>query len=222
VFPAGPAQAELYPADSGPRSADREPARPLPSFPPRRLAPSPPRSYTLPPPVPFPPETGAAAAWGLVAYLLGSVSFGLLVARPAGVDLRSVGSGNVGATNVRRALGRGPARLVLGLDALKGFAPVAAGAYIWGPSSPVPAAGGFAAAFGHCFPLWHGFRGGKAAATGAGALLAATPPAGLAAITSYLVLRRTSRRASVGSLAGSWWAPRSRRLCCPSTTPGCP
>jgi len=154
-------------------------------------------------PVAFPSETGVVVAWALLAYLLGSISFGLLLARRAGVDLRSTGSGNVGATNVRRALGRGPARLVLGLDALKGFVPVAAGALVWGPSSPVPAAGGVAAAVGHCFPVWHGFRGGKAAATGAGALLAAVPLAGLEAMVTYLLLRRASGRASVGSLAGS-------------------
>jgi acyl phosphate:glycerol-3-phosphate acyltransferase len=139
----------------------------------------------------------------LLAYLLGSIGTGLLLARRRGVDLRSIGSGNIGATNVGRALGKGTGRLVLVLDALKGFVPALLARLMLGPADPWTAATGFAAAFGHCFPVWHGFRGGKGAATAAGVLLAVVPPAGVLAGLTFFGLRKASRRASVGSLGGA-------------------
>jgi glycerol-3-phosphate acyltransferase PlsY len=144
-----------------------------------------------------------AAALVLGAYLLGSVSFGLLLARARGVDLRTVGSGNVGATNAGRALGRPFGRLVLTLDALKGAVPVSIAALCYGPAAWPTAAAGVAAVVGHLWPLWHGLRGGKGAATGLGVVLAARPVAGLLAAATYLVLSRATRRASVGSLGGA-------------------
>jgi len=98
----------------------------------------------------------------LASYLAGSVPFGLLVARvAAGKDVRTVGSGNIGATNVARAAGRAAAAVTLLLDALKGLLPAAiAGRTLAEPWAP--AACGVAAVIGHCYPVWLRFRGGKA------------------------------------------------------------
>lgn len=136
-------------------------------------------------------------------YLLGSISAGLQLARRRGVDLRQVGSGNVGATNVGRAMGKRAYYVVLGLDGLKGLVPTLAARLALGAEDPIVAATGMATALGHCYPIWHGFRGGKGAATAAGALLATTPWAGLVAAGTFYVLKKTSRRASVGSLGGA-------------------
>ncbi len=143
------------------------------------------------------------AALVLAAYLLGSISFGLIVAQKRGVDLRSVGSGNTGATNVGRAIGKREGRIVLVLDVAKGLAPALAAAMWLGSASPWTAATAAAAVAGHCWPVWHGFRGGKGAATAAGAMLVLCWPAGLAAIATYLAAKRWTRKVSVGSLAGA-------------------
>ncbi len=137
------------------------------------------------------------------AYLLGSVCFGLVAARRHGVDLRAVGSGNVGATNVGRVLGKGTGRVVLLLDALKGFAPALGAHALFGRGDFWTAATGFAAAFGHCYPIWFRFRGGKAAATAAGVLLGAVPIVGAFVAVTYVLAKKLTNRASVGSLAGS-------------------
>lgn len=139
----------------------------------------------------------------LFGYLLGSISFALIASKRAGVDLRTEGSGNPGATNVGRVLGKRTGRVVLALDLAKGAVPAALALWLLGASSPWTAATGAAAVAGHCFPIWHGFRGGKGAATAAGVLLAIVPVAGLAAAATYLVMKRVSRRASVGSLLGA-------------------
>lgn len=137
------------------------------------------------------------------AYLLGSISFGLIAARRAGVDLRGEGSGNVGATNVGRVLGKRTGRLVLALDAAKGALPALTAWGLLGLDHPWTAATGAAAVVGHCFPIWHRLRGGKGAATSAGVMLALVWPAGLTAIVLYVVLKKVTRRASVGSLVGA-------------------
>jgi glycerol-3-phosphate acyltransferase PlsY len=137
------------------------------------------------------------------AYLLGSISFGLVVAARHGVDLRAVGSGNVGATNVGRALGRRAMALVLVLDALKGLVPVLVARLWLGPDDPWTAGVAVAAVIGHCVPVWHRFRGGKGAATAAGVMLALVPWAGLAFAVTYALLRKVTRRSSVGSLSGA-------------------
>ncbi len=139
----------------------------------------------------------------VVGYLLGSVSFGLIAAKRAGEDIRGSGSGNIGATNVGRVLGKKTGRVVLLLDALKGFAPVMGARLILGPDDGFTAATGVAAVLGHLAPIWHGFRGGKGAATSAGVLLAAVPWAGAAGALGYLLGKKVTRRASVGSLLGS-------------------
>ena len=139
----------------------------------------------------------------LAGYLIGSISFGLLTARRHGQDLRGQGSGNTGATNVGRVLGRRLGRRVLVLDAAKGALPTLVAVFSFGPSDPVAALTGLATIVGHCFPLWHGFRGGKGAATAAGVMLALYPPAGLGALLVYLLAKRLTGRASVGSLLGA-------------------
>ncbi|KPK14546.1 MAG: hypothetical protein AMJ62_13070 [Myxococcales bacterium SG8_38] len=139
----------------------------------------------------------------VAAYLVGSISFGLIVASKQGIDLRSIGSGNVGATNVGRALGRGTGRRVLVLDLLKGFVPVALARWSFDLSWPWITMVGIAAVVGHCFPIWHGLRGGKGAATAAGVLLAAVPAIGIATFATWLAVKKTSRRASVASLAAA-------------------
>ena len=138
-----------------------------------------------------------------VAYLLGAVSFALLVARRRGVDLRSVGSGNAGATNVSRTVGRVEGRWVLLLDACKGALPVAVARVALGDDDAWVAAVGVAAVLGHCWPVWHGWRGGKGAATGVGVMFAAVPLAGALALAAYASLRTWTGRASVGSLSGA-------------------
>lgn len=137
----------------------------------------------------------------VAAYLIGSVSFALLAADRHGIDLRHAGSGNPGATNVGRVIGRAEGRRVLVLDALKGALPtlLAIAVVGRGPAAVV----GVAAVLGHCHPIWHRLEGGKGAATAAGVMLVLSPIAGLAAIVTYLVFKRISRRASVGSLAGT-------------------
>ena len=133
------------------------------------------------------------------SYLAGSVPFGLLVARAAaGKDVRTVGSGNIGATNVARAAGKGAAVATLMLDAAKGLVPVLLAR---GPAW-LPAVCAVSAVLGHCFPVWLRFHGGKGVATGLGASLALAPEAALAGAVVWVVLFKLSRISSVGSLVG--------------------
>lgn len=145
------------------------------------------------------------AAYSLGAYFLGSISFGLLAARRQGVDLRAIGSGNTGATNVARALGKKTGRVVLLLDLVKGLVPVLAVSFLSKGSDRdwSIAAVGLSAVIGHIFPIWHQFRGGKGAATGLGVLLGAIPIAGLLAMAAFWVGRRVSGYTSVGSIVAS-------------------
>lgn len=136
------------------------------------------------------------------AYLSGSVCFGLLAAKRAGVDLRAIGSGNVGATNVGRALGGRTARIVLFLDAAKGALPVGASVWLLGRLDPFTAGAALAAVVGHCYPLYFGFRGGKGVATAAGVVAVLQPIALGAGLAAFLILRQVSGKTSVGSLGG--------------------
>lgn len=138
----------------------------------------------------------------LAAYLLGSISFALIAAARAGVDLRIEGSGNPGATNVGRVLGKRTGRVVLVLDLAKGALPAGV-AWALGVGGSWSAVVGVAAVAGHCFPIWHGFRGGKGAATAAGVMLVLAPLGGVAAVLTYVIAKRLSKRASVGSLLGA-------------------
>jgi acyl phosphate:glycerol-3-phosphate acyltransferase len=132
------------------------------------------------------------------AYLSGTIPTGLLVARARGVDIRTVGSGNIGATNVARALGKKWGAFVLVLDALKGFAPVMLAA----PRVPEPwlAAVGIAAILGHVFPVWLRFRGGKGVATALGVFIALAPIAAACGVVVYAGVYAATRISSVGSL----------------------
>ena len=137
------------------------------------------------------------------AYLCGSIPFGLLITRAAsGKDVREVGSGNIGATNVARAAGKTAAIATLVLDAEKGLLPVLAAAR-FGPAGPLLApACAVAAVAGHCFPVWLRFRGGKGVATGLGVSLALAPWAALAGGVTWLTFYALLRISSVGSLGG--------------------
>ncbi len=136
----------------------------------------------------------------LLGYLLGSVPWGLLLTRAAGLgDIRAIGSGNIGATNVLRTGSKGLAAATLALDALKGAAALLIAGAVWGESAGLAA--GFGAMLGHAFPVWLGFRGGKGVATGAGVLLAASWWLGLAALLVWLATAALTRMSSAGALA---------------------
>jgi acyl phosphate:glycerol-3-phosphate acyltransferase len=145
----------------------------------------------------------AALCLGL-AYLLGSIPFGLLVARAvAGVDVRRQGSGNIGASNVARAVGRGPGAVVLALDAAKGALAVAL-AWLLAPDWPaLHALSGLVAVLGHIAPVWLGFRGGKGVATALGVLALLVPEAALAGLLVWLLAVAVWRKSSLGSLLGA-------------------
>ncbi len=146
----------------------------------------------------------ALAALPTLGYLLGSIPTGYLVARAVrGVDVRAVGSGNVGATNVARAAGVRPALLVLVLDAGKGaLAVLLAGALV--PGAPlVQALAGLGAFLGHVAPVWLGFRGGKGVATALGVLAVLVPAAALAGVLAYALVFLWTRISSLGSLTAT-------------------
>jgi glycerol-3-phosphate acyltransferase PlsY len=144
-----------------------------------------------------------AIALALAAYLLGSIPFGMVLARAKGVDLRKVGSGNIGATNVARAMGKGWAVVVLLADAAKGFVPVWAGQR-WALPPTAVAVAGFAAIVGHMFTVFLRGRGGKGVATSLGVALALSPLAALIGFGVYVVLYAATRLSSLGSLCGVW------------------
>lgn len=145
----------------------------------------------------------------LISYLLGAVPFGYLVARARGVDIIKQGSGNIGATNVGRVLGRPFGILVFLLDFAKGAAPVAL-AELWTAGHPLdlppdslPVAAGVAAFLGHLFPIYLRFHGGKGVATAAGAVCVLLPEAALAALLTWLVAVLASRYVSLASLTAA-------------------
>jgi len=144
-------------------------------------------------------------AWILcaAAYLAGSIPFGMVLARAKGIDLRQVGSGNIGATNVARAMGKGWAVAVLAADAAKGFVPVWLGRRLGLPTWAVAAAGG-GAIVGHMFTVFLRGRGGKGVATSLGVALALSPIAALIGFGAYVVVFATTRLSSLGSLLGVW------------------
>ncbi len=143
------------------------------------------------------------------AYLLGAVPFGLILSRAvAGVDVREVGSGNIGATNVSRAAGKGIGVLTLVLDAAKGAIPVFLTVGVLLPEGAADidfwaAAAGVAAFAGHVFPVWLRFRGGKGVATALGVFLVLSPWGALAAVVAFAAVVAATRYVSLGSLAGA-------------------
>lgn len=140
--------------------------------------------------------------WAVVAivagYLIGSADFGVIVPRLLGVDIYDVGSGNPGTTNVLRSMGKVAAAVVLLGDMAKGLAAAALGDVIG--SDALGFAAGLAAVAGHCFPVWHRFRGGKGVATTGGMALWMQPILGGALILGWALLVMAFRRASVASL----------------------
>ena len=138
------------------------------------------------------------AAVVIVSYLVGSVSFGIIVSSLRGIDIRSVGSGNTGTSNILRALGKRDAALVLLGDALKGAGAAAIGTlWVGGDFGWVAL---FAAVVGHSFPVWHGFRGGKSVATAIGGIAYLVPWAGAILAVLWIVVLLVWKTASIGSL----------------------
>jgi acyl phosphate:glycerol-3-phosphate acyltransferase len=136
-----------------------------------------------------------------LGYLLGSIPFGLLLAKLAGLgDLRQIGSGNIGATNVLRTGNKGLAALTLLLDLLKGTAAVWVG-WHFGPYAAMAA--GLGAFLGHLFPVWLGFRGGKGVATYIGVLLGLYWPAAAAFCAIWLIVAFATRYSSLAALVAS-------------------
>jgi glycerol-3-phosphate acyltransferase PlsY len=142
-----------------------------------------------------------------LGYLLGSIPFGLLLTKLSGLgDIRSIGSGNIGATNVLRTGRKGLAAATLVLDGLKGAAAVLI-ARAWLDDQDTALLAGLAAVLGHLFPVWLRFKGGKGVATGLGVLIAAAWPIGLAACAVWLVVAAISRFSSLAALAAFASAP---------------
>jgi glycerol-3-phosphate acyltransferase PlsY len=153
----------------------------------------------------------------LAAYLLGSIPFGLLFARLfAKKDIREVGSGNIGATNVMRVAGLLPGILTLAVDAGKGALAVLLMAHFTQHDAKSMMLAAIFALLGHCYPLWLRFKGGKGIATGLGVFTALCPFAGIGSLAIFIVVVLTWRFASLGSIAAAasmpllvylFWAP---------------
>jgi len=142
----------------------------------------------------------------LFGYLCGTIPFGLLLTKWAGLgDVRQIGSGNIGATNVLRTGNKTVAALTLLLDALKGAVPVLAMSWIYGSEAGILA--GLAAFFGHLFPLWLGFKGGKGVATNIGVLFGLFWPLGLLFLAVWLAMAFLFRRSSLAALSASMLTP---------------
>jgi glycerol-3-phosphate acyltransferase PlsY len=137
----------------------------------------------------------------IIGYLLGSIPWGLLLTKACGYgDIRAIGSGSIGATNVLRTGNKALAAATLALDLLKGLVAVWIGA-VWGPDAALAAAG--AVVLGHIFPVWLGFRGGKGVATALGVLLALAWPVALAALVLWLAVAVLFRYSSLAALVAT-------------------
>jgi len=148
----------------------------------------------------------ADVAYILLGYLFGSIPFGLLLTKAAGKgDIRNIGSGNIGATNVLRTGSKGLAAATLLFDALKGAVAVLLAARFGGGEAVMWA--GIGAVLGHTFPVWLRFNGGKGAATSYGVLIAAAWPVGLAAGAVWLLVAALARMSSLAALASFAAAP---------------
>ncbi len=155
----------------------------------------------------FIPVTFIPAIWIVAAYLLGSIAFGILISKLYGLpDPRSVGSGNIGATNVARSGKKSAALLTLLGDAFKGWFPVwlalQSGMVMW-----LISAVGLAVFFGHLYPIYHRFKGGKGVATALGVMLAISPTLALAAFVTWIVVFAISRYSSLAAIVAAALAP---------------
>jgi len=135
------------------------------------------------------------------AFLLGSIPFGLLFTRASGIDITKQGSGNIGATNVLRTVGKGAAFLTLASDLLKGTSAVAI-ASLMGASTSMLGVVTVTVVLGHDFSIFRGFRGGKGVATSIGAVLLYTPLAALVTVLLWLCIVAISRISALGALVG--------------------
>ncbi|MFZ8879123.1 MAG: glycerol-3-phosphate 1-O-acyltransferase PlsY [Paracoccaceae bacterium] len=146
------------------------------------------------------------AQWGVIGYLLGSIPFGVLISGIMGLgDLRKIGSGNIGATNVLRTGNKFAAAATLILDGGKGVVAVLIAMTFAAPDAAQLAA--LAAFAGHCFPIWLQFKGGKGVATFLGILLAIAWPVGVAACLTWLVTAFALRISSLSALVAALLAP---------------
>ncbi|AAC06869.1 glycerol-3-phosphate 1-O-acyltransferase PlsY [Aquifex aeolicus] len=139
----------------------------------------------------------------IFAYLLGSITFGEVIAKLKGVDLRNVGSGNVGATNVTRALGKKYGVLVFFLDFLKGFIPALIAVKSFGIDSWVLTFTGLASVLGHMYPVFFGFKGGKGVATALGVVFAVSPSVALFSFLVWLGIFLWKRYVSLASITAT-------------------
>jgi acyl phosphate:glycerol-3-phosphate acyltransferase len=152
----------------------------------------------------------APVATAVLGYLLGSIPFGVILTRAAGAgDLRQIGSGNIGATNVLRTGRKGLAAATLLLDMAKGFAAVALTGWLFPGQEVIAAAAAF---LGHCYPVWLGFKGGKGVATLMGIVLALSWPSGLVYAAVWLGLLAFLRISSVSGMTAAVSAPVSAAL----------
>ncbi|MCS0496649.1 glycerol-3-phosphate 1-O-acyltransferase PlsY [Ancylobacter mangrovi] len=148
----------------------------------------------------LPPMSSYAAL--LLGYLLGAIPFGLIITRLAGTkDIRSIGSGNIGATNVLRTGRKGLAAITLLCDALKGTVAVLLAGWLFGAADTLPAALG--AFLGHVFPVWLGFKGGKGVATFLGVTIALAWQAAIVFAASWLTVAFVTRYSSLSALVAS-------------------
>lgn len=145
------------------------------------------------------PKRMILAALLVASYLLGAVPFGVLIARTQGVDITAVGSGNIGATNTLRALGKKAGLIVFALDLLKGMIPAMAAGAIFGSKEAAGLAGTFAI-LGHCLSPFLSFKGGKGISTGLGVLFGTSPWVGLGAFVVFSVALGVWRYVSLASL----------------------
>ena len=142
----------------------------------------------------------------LLGYLCGTIPFGLILTKSAGLgDVRKIGSGNIGATNVLRTGNKSVAALTLICDALKGTIPVLVTGWLYGSQAGVLA--GLAAFFGHLFPMWLGFKGGKGVATNIGVLFGLYWPLGFIFLAVWLAMAFTFRMSSLSALTASLLTP---------------
>ncbi len=156
--------------------------------------------------------------WPALAYLLGSVPFGLIIAKGKGIDLRKHGSGNIGATNVARVIGKTYGLITLTADVAKGLIPVLACRYLGeGLQNPqfILALTALSAVAGHCFSIFLGFRGGKGVATAAGVFLGLCPLALALAAAGFVMVVKMSGYVSLGSLTASALFPVLLYVFCP-------
>jgi len=151
-------------------------------------------------------STAVLLVWAIAGYLLGSIPFGMVVARFMGLgNLREIGSGNIGATNVLRTGNKKAAALTLLFDAGKGAVIVLLARKF--ATEDAAQIAGLAAILGHCFPVWLKFKGGKGVATYFGLMIALSPLVGLAAGAIWLVVAAISRYSSLAALMAAGWAP---------------